>query len=262
MENQKNDSNSTYLDVDVEDISDVLKVIERSFAIQFEKNELQKVRTFGQLCDIILVKLNFEGTYDCTTQQTFYKLRNEIMRITGKSRDNIKVNTKLSSIFPIANRSKHINELEQALGFKLHILKPRNFSIVIFISLLIISGSLFLISWQYGIIAISLSIFFYLLLLINPKEFRLTNLGELSEEIVMENYFKIKKNPSNGNHKEVIRLIEKIFLRDLATDLEHITSEVIIVEYASIRGSVSNVLISYSEHFKCLIFSIYIDRSN
>jgi acyl carrier protein len=42
---------------DVEDIEDLLEVIEQSYDIRFEKNELGHVRTFGQLTDHIIFKI-------------------------------------------------------------------------------------------------------------------------------------------------------------------------------------------------------------
>jgi len=65
-------------DIDSEDISDLLKEIQKSFNIKFEENELAYITNFGELCDHIINKLQLENSEDCTSQQAFYKLRNAI----------------------------------------------------------------------------------------------------------------------------------------------------------------------------------------
>jgi hypothetical protein len=66
-----------------EDIEDVLRLVEKSYNLKFESNELAHIRTFGELSDHIVSKINLDYRDDCTDQQAFYKLRNAIANTSG-----------------------------------------------------------------------------------------------------------------------------------------------------------------------------------
>src|SRR5689334_19752693 len=87
-----------------EDIEDVLKLIEKSYDIRFQDNELGHIRTFGQLTDHIISKIKLGNQNDCTDQQAFYKLRTAIETVTGIDKRTLDPNAQLKDIFPRRKR--------------------------------------------------------------------------------------------------------------------------------------------------------------
>ena len=127
--------------VDPDDISDVLIKVEKSFKIKFGSNELKDVNTFGELCDIIVSKIDVQERDDCTSQQAFYKLREAISRTLEIDKSEIHSHIKLSVLFPKTTRRQKIKQVERSLGFSLKILRPKHaitgfFSILFIVSLI------------------------------------------------------------------------------------------------------------------------------
>src|SRR5688500_12256357 len=89
-----------FKDVNSEDLSDILIKVEKSFDFKFAKAELKDVTTFGELCDIIISKVQGDNTDDCTTQQAFYKLRNAFSTAIPIDKDKITTETVLLELFP------------------------------------------------------------------------------------------------------------------------------------------------------------------
>src|SRR4051812_17672565 len=93
--------------IDIEDIQDLLPTIEQSFGFKFGPADLQGIKTFGQLCDIVLSKVQHLDDFDdCTSQQAFYKLRNSISTVLQVDKSTISINTSLIKLFPVLSRRK------------------------------------------------------------------------------------------------------------------------------------------------------------
>ncbi|HEY4209188.1 MAG TPA: hypothetical protein VGM31_20325 [Puia sp.] len=92
--------------IDPDDVSDVLKKVEKTLEFSFGDNDLESVRTFGELLDIITSKVQGEDADDCTTQLVFYKLRNAIGATLATDKRLIKPGTSLEALFPVMIEGK------------------------------------------------------------------------------------------------------------------------------------------------------------
>ncbi len=198
-----------------EDIEDVLIKIERSYDIRFAPNELAYIVTFGQLCDHIISKIDLHDTDDCTSQQSFYKLREAISAITQTNKSAINSKTVFSTIFPRLGRREMINELKNNLGIDINLLRPKYFiSWAILMAILISIIDLFF-NWKLGLFGIASFILLYKIAELTGNEFKINSVGELATIIGEENYSKARRNPETVNKKEITKKIEKLFIREL-----------------------------------------------
>jgi len=218
------------IDADPEDIEDVLKKIEKSFEIHFEVNELSHVRTFGELCDHIIHKIKQQDADDCTSQQAFDKLRDAIVVTKQLDKSSIQTDTTLSSIFPRHHRRRQIADIENILGFKLKILRPKDFIFWTLVAFFIISLVGLYFNWKFGLAGFVSSILLSRLADITGKEFDENTVGEVANKMTQENYFRSRRNSATVNKNEVVRNIEQLFVRDLVLEKEQITPDTIIVE--------------------------------
>jgi len=167
----------------IEDVEDVIIAIGKSFNLQFAPDELGHVSTFKELCDAITAKIELQDADDCTTQQAFYKLREAIVEVTGTEKSAITVDTELASIFPREGRRGLVKQLEASLGFRVHILFPKFFILVLLIVALFVSACWIRINPLTGIIGLTTSILLLILVVKLGKEFTEKTVGELAEKM-------------------------------------------------------------------------------
>jgi hypothetical protein len=206
--------------VDPENIGDVLVKIQRSFNIKLDNEGLKDVHTFGNLCDVIINKINLEHEDSCTTQRAFYLLRNSIATVTGIDKCSVKPQTRLSQIFPKENRPAIIAEIENELGFKTNLLQPKQWIVFLFVLTLISSFIISFYNWQVGIAGLLSSGISLKLAGKFGKEMHLKTVGDLANKISRESYLKSRRNPCTVNKTEVEQKIKELFTNDL--DLEPI----------------------------------------
>src|SRR5882762_5476841 len=108
--NFKNNPAFNLNNVDPDEIDAVLIKIQRSFDIRFENEDLEHVKTFGNLCDAVVKKIKLKNSDACTTQHAFYILRNAINLSVPADKELIKPQTKLCEIFPRDTRLQVIAE--------------------------------------------------------------------------------------------------------------------------------------------------------
>jgi hypothetical protein len=226
----ENKQTPEHLGADVEDIGDLLKKIEKSYNIAFIKDELKDVRTFGELCDIIIGKIKLIDEDDCTRQQAFYKLRKAIVSVTGIDEAEVRLETNLVGLFPRENRRKKVKDLERELGFKLSILRPHAALFTSGIILFLLSLLTFFYKWEYAVAGIIVSCLYMFIIQKTRKELIRINVKELAEKITWEHYMASRRNPQTVNRKEIVKEIEKMFLKYLMTDLKKINRETVIVD--------------------------------
>ncbi len=214
-------------DSNIEDIEDVLNIVEKSYSIKFKPNELMG-KTFGELCNIIVSKIDLTDEDSCTTQQAFYKLRTAIIEITGLKKEQVLPDTNLKFIFPRFRRRINIKRVEKQLGIKLHILWPWQ-PLVIFSSFLFIISLLGLFfNWRYGLVGIVTSIIFLAVGFKYGKELNNITVGDLAEKMATENYFKSRRN-NTVNRKEIYKKVEYLFIDRLYLDCNEIKPETLLV---------------------------------
>ena len=198
-------------EIESEEIEDLIFMIEDSFGFKFDQNELINVETFGELCSKVKVKIELENKNDCTGQQAFHKLKNAIESTMDTKSLKLTPKTKLESILPKQNRILETKKIEEKLGFKLSILRPRKW--VTNILLLMFLGSIItlFIDWKIGLSSLIMSIVGLIIAQKTGKEFDLETVGDVTKKMVCENYIKSRKNPMTFNESEIDDVIIDLF---------------------------------------------------
>ena len=217
-----------HIGTDIEDIEDVIKIIETSYDIKFEPNELGHVKTFGEMTDYIIAKINLTDKEDCTSQQGFYKLKDVITKNRNLDRSVITPDQKLTTIFPRQTRRNDIREIEKELGFKLNGLRPRHFITMTLLILVLVSIAMFFVDWKYALSGIILT---GILSWTSEKmgiEFKDKTIGELTERMTQRNYVQSRRDKRTINKKEVEEKIKALFLDELLLEENELNRETIL----------------------------------
>ncbi len=223
------DKQENKLGRDVEDIEDLLKVIEESYDIRFEKNELGHVRTFGELTDHIISKIKLLDKDDCTDQQAFYKMRSAIEKIKTVDKSVVSPTAQLADIFPRETRRKDIKKIEKQLGFDLKALEPKDYVTYSILLLLLISLIGLFFNWRYGLVGLGVSIAAFWIADKTATEFKDKTLGELIERTTQLNYVKSRRHQGTVNKKEIHEKIRKLFVENLLLDDNELNRDTVIV---------------------------------
>ena len=211
--------------IDSDDISDVLLKVEKSFDFRFGNTELKEVKTFGELCDIIVNKTQGNNLNDCTTQQAFYKVRNAIADVSFSDRNKIMPDTYLQQLFPKHERRQKISAVENLLGFKTKILRPKHWITWTLVISLIASFIGLFIFWKLFIVILVISTVGLKLSEKFGNEFDLQTIGQLSEKITREHYKKVRRNIGTVNRNEVVLKVKELFKHDLGLEESSLTRE-------------------------------------
>jgi len=211
--------------IDPEDIEDVLKKVETSFDIVFIGNELSHLETFGELCDLIIDKIQLEHSNECTSQQAFYKLRIAISKSLHIDHKAITPNTSLASILPSNNRRSKIKDLEIFIGFNLDILRPPHWVVITLLALLLASFVSLFINPLIGVPGLTLSISGFWLASKTANILDLQTVEELTEKISRENYVKSRRNPKTFNKREIENVLTDLFSNDLELEKSKLTRD-------------------------------------
>ncbi|MGL3002131.1 hypothetical protein [Flavobacterium sp. RSSB_23] len=217
--------NNKILDTyEIENLEDCIPSIEEMYKFKFEKGETQNVKNFDEFCNLIISKIDFENVESCTSQQAFYKLRNSLIEEKITEKENIKLETKLTEIFPRKNRIELVKRVENNIGFKLNILLPPT---IIFYTLVLLSVTslIFLfINFKFGILGIAISIFGFYLCSWFGKEIELETLKELVEKITLENYLEVRTQKNTVNKSELKDVITNWFVENADIEKEKLIS--------------------------------------
>ncbi|WP_339839689.1 hypothetical protein [uncultured Flavobacterium sp.] len=220
---------SKEINSDIEDIEDVLKKIEKSYNIVFLPNELRKLKTFGEISNLVISKINLEEENDCSSQQAFYKLKNAIAKVTDTLETEISPSTTLEKLFP-RNRRNKILLIEKDLNLNLKAFSVSKVIVFTLFILLIISIAMIFINLKYSLYGILLTI---ILMKISDKtstKFSVTTVGELSTNMMLENYIETRRNSKSFNKNEIKKNLEMLFIKDLGltNEFSELTDETII----------------------------------
>jgi acyl carrier protein len=211
--------------VDPDDLSDLLSKIETSFNIKFVGDELLHITTFGQLCKYITNKIELDTSYDCTSQQAFYKLRQTISTLLKINHNTILTNTLLSDLFPKSIRREMISNLENELGIKLNLLKPSAWITNILFLMLLTSIAAFIFKMQYSLTCIIFSLIGFWLANKTGSELKLKTVEQMAKEMTRTNYLKSRRNPLTFHKMEVEEILKGFFVIELGLDRNQITKE-------------------------------------
>jgi hypothetical protein len=209
--------------VDPEDIEDFLVKVETSFGIKFAERELAHVKTFGEMCDHLIDKIQLEDVNDCTTQQAFYKLREAMSAVTGLNRQSIHTDLPLQVAFPIKNRRTSIREVEQKLNIKLNLLRSPDWIFTTLVLLLVASLIGLFFKWQLGCLGLGISVSGFWLSAKLGTMFTMNTFGQLVQQLTRESYLKMRRNPATFNKEEIELLLTEWFEDDLGFDRSTLT---------------------------------------
>ena len=212
--------------IDPDDISDVLVKIEKSFGLTLKTDSFKNARTFGDICDIISSKVEFEHADDCTTQQAFYKIRESVANTQFWGKDLITPNSELEVLIPRKGRRHAISQIQKESGLPIKLLKPKEWiSNTLLLGVLASIVELFF-NWTYGLLYLGTIIIGYQLASWLGKEFRVKTVGEVAAMAARENYMKSRRNPKTANPQEIVKKIKELFIHDLDLDPSVLTREV------------------------------------
>lgn len=212
--------------VDPADIDDVLMKIQHLFGIRFEQEDLEHVKTFGNLCDAVVKKVKDRNAESaCTTQHAFYTLRNAVYATTNVEKEMVKPQTRLAQLFPRDTRLEVIAEVEKEMGFKINLLKPKGSVVATFVAILVISLAGAFFYPAVGGLGAALAIVGLILAGKFGKEMPVKTLGDLAEKISREHYRSCRKNASTINRAEVAEKIKDLFIHDLAFEPSALTRD-------------------------------------
>jgi hypothetical protein len=211
--------------IDPEDIGEVLLKVEKSFGFKFGDTELKHMKTFGELCDLITRKATGDSVNDCTTQQAFYKLRAALQLICLGKVDNINVETALEQLFPRQTRLGQVNSLDEHLGFKTNILRPKHWLTLCVVLMFFASLIGLYFSMKVGFAGIFFSLLMFKLSDRYGKEMDITTVGELSKKIAREHYRQTRRDATTINRNEVSKKVTELFMSDLYLEEKVLTRE-------------------------------------
>ena len=211
--------------IDPEDIGDVLQKVAKSFSFQFGDSELKDVKTFGELCDITISKVEGDNCNDCTTQQAFDKVREAIAMKLNIEKSTLTVDTRLQELFPEKDRLKQIKVVESVLGFQTKVLRPKHWITTLLVLLLLAFFIVLFLYWRVGLLGLMFSIAGLFISDRLSREFDIKTLGELAEKIAREHYKQVRRNPAKINRGEITKKIKELFMKDLGLEENALTRE-------------------------------------
>ncbi len=212
-------------DLHSDDLDEILVAVEKSFGFRFGRTELKHVKTFGRLCDVITAKVLGYNSNDCTTQQTFYKIRSAISATLLIDKNQLLPRTSLQQLFPRQGRRHKIEATESLLALKMRILRPKHWISGTFALALIASLFGLAFFWKIALSLIAFSIIGLAIASEFGKELDLETVGQLAEKISRENYLKARRNPSTVNRNEIAQKVKELFRDKLDLEDSALTSE-------------------------------------
>lgn len=211
--------------IDPENIGDILAKIECSFNIRFENDDLNHVKTFGALCDLVVNKVKEVQAGSCTTQQAFYKLRNAINAKKEVDRCDLKPTTKLCELFPRDNRIEVVADVEHEMGLHMNLLRPKQGIVWAFALSLLLFITVSFVYSTIGYIGMVASITGLVLAGKFGKELKVKTLGDLAEKIAREHYLKCRRDAQTINRNEIVDKVRGVFAEYLQLEPTSLTKQ-------------------------------------
>ena len=211
---------------EMENLEDLIPEIEKMYGFEFENDEITKVKSYNELCDLTISKIDKKDIESCTSQQAFYKIRNSIVETKVSEKENLKLDLELKSLFPRKNRIKQIKKVENNIGFKLNDLKAPDFIEMGFIILLLVSFVLLFINWIFGLAGLLVSFLGFKLCRIFGKELNVKTVKELVEKITGENYLSVRSLKNTINKKELKEVITSWIAENAGIEREKLVNAV------------------------------------
>jgi hypothetical protein len=100
------------------DCVEIVMKVEDAFAITIDDGEAGKIATPGQLIDLVLSKVGRTVDEACLTQRAFHRVRAALMRHMGVSRNQIRPDILLGSLFPRSTRKDDVTQISGEIGLR------------------------------------------------------------------------------------------------------------------------------------------------
>jgi|TARA_B110000908_G_C10060256_1_gene360279 acyl carrier protein len=194
--------------IDDEDFGDLISQIENSFGIEFDYEEITNNMTIEKFSELVISKMTMENGQECSTQIVFYRIRKALTEKLGIEKSIINTKTELSSVFAKKNRINNWKNTFGEFNYNGINLQPSPFPYGISILTTIVSFFFFFGSYRiYAIPIFILSIITAKILVKYGKTFPAKNIGELTKEIVKNNYKSVRTEKGTINITEIKKLI-------------------------------------------------------
>ena len=208
-----------------EDIFDVVARLQKSFALKFDKNAFNNVKTFGDMCDVIESHIKYTDQDDCTKQQAFYKIRAAISETQLIDTAVIGLDTSLVDLFPRHTRRTQVKQFKKQLGVNIEFLTYPDWLSLTFIVGVLSSFVGFFFDWRIAVSGIAFFIVATKVAGILGKDLKFDTVKELTEKAVTEHYIEVRHSKLTVNKKEIMAIIIDAFSEGLSIDKEHLTKD-------------------------------------
>lgn len=205
-------------DAEYEQVLDFIGEIQLSFGIEWDEHELERSKTFGQLCDLIQAKIQAQPTGDCTHQQAFYKLRDALAATTGCDKGSIRPATRLGSLIPLIGRRKIAQQVDNRLGFMINLVTTSRAALAFGGIGLVVGIVMLFYFFIPGLIVILLAIQGGRVLNYLFPDLAVKTVGELARKITMENYRDARRDPQTINPQEIEGVLKDLMVTRLGID--------------------------------------------
>lgn len=194
--------------IDDEDFGDLISQIEQFFEIEFDYEDITNNITIEEFSELVISKMNMENGQECSNQIAFYRIRKALTEKLGIKKSVINTKTELNKVFPKKSRIKNWKHTFGELNYNGINLQPRSIPYGISILTTIISFFFFFGAYRvYAIPIFILSIITAKILVKYGKRFPAKTIGELTKEIVKNNYKSVRTEKGTINITEIKKLI-------------------------------------------------------
>jgi hypothetical protein len=200
--------------IELQDIEYTIGKLVKSFHITLQPNAFEKIKTFGDICQVFEKNIPYKNEESCTTQQAFYKIRNAMavsQKIDGK---NIRPSTLLDEIFPRFGRRKKIKAFQKELAIPVNFLTMKTWLLLSIIAGFLISLLAFFFNWKFALTGILSCLIFNWIATKLQQEIELISIGDLAKKIAREHYLQARRNQNTINKREITKVIQCSFIAE------------------------------------------------
>lgn len=206
---------------------------EESFSISLSDGEASKIKAVGEFYNAVLAKLPSHEEKFCLFAIIFYKVRQALMSVTGKTRSEISPSTDLNDLISKKKRRDAWRRMSSLLNLRLPPLKlPRLIVNILVCSTLLTMGISYFIERKFAwYLLIPLWISFLLLVwmahLLFETELReeLQTVGEFTKGVLAKIFNKLSADTSEHYKSEVWQSVRMLVAEQLDVDIKNVTKE-------------------------------------
>ena len=210
-----NQKRLTWKSWDPEEVCDKIEDICRSFGFYPKWQDFDGVKTFGTLCDVICLGIRSQRAERDAAQQAYLSLRGVIGGLRNIEPGLIGFDDRLEDLLPRGGRREQVRLLQQRLGFRLSMLRPKYWLTTTIIWSIIASAVVSAFCWQIGLIGLVLGLLSCDVSRWYGKEFCYVNLGDLAMALVRKDCISARRDPNSVDPAMIVPLIEDAFRREM-----------------------------------------------